>query len=162
MTSPCPGCGGQFPGDASPGAGGYLHSAGCWACYGELTAYHMEQADPSFPHQLAVDAYGAQHAGAPTRAVTVAYALVGLHLALECGFTGKQVQRAHMLMRAPAGGWPRWPPPAEPACYTVRAVRAAPAGAERDAALRAWAVAVWEGWAGRQDEMRALATRSLG
>ncbi|WP_286173478.1 DUF5946 family protein [Geobacillus sp. E263] len=68
----------------------------CWELYGELTVYNMSKNDPDFIHQLAVDAYGAQHLGGVTRSITTAFALISLYLSVECGYTGKQVQKAHM------------------------------------------------------------------
>ena len=38
-------------------------------------------------HQLTVDAYGAQHAGPRVPAIGVAFGLIGLHLALDQGWT---------------------------------------------------------------------------
>jgi hypothetical protein len=51
-----------------------------------------------FLHQEAVDSYAAQHAGPPTKPVTVWFALVGLHLFVDRGRTGRQVQQAHMRL----------------------------------------------------------------
>src|SRR6266542_3189043 len=53
-------------------------------------------------HQLAVDAYAAQHAsrdaGGDIPPIGVAYALVGLHLALDRGVPGLRVRAAHQRM----------------------------------------------------------------
>jgi hypothetical protein len=40
-----------------------------------------------------VDAYAAQHATPASKPITTAFALIGLFLFAERGFTGKQVQR---------------------------------------------------------------------
>lgn len=69
---------------------------------------------PFFHHQLCVDAYGAQHSGGSVRPITAVFALVGLYLAVERGFTGRQVQIAHMKLVKKAGkrtDWPRLEPP---------------------------------------------------
>jgi hypothetical protein len=71
------------------------------------TAYHLSSNDPTFIHQVAVDTYGAQHAGGALRNITTAYALIGLYLAVERGYTGRQVQRAHMSLAKNRSAWPR-------------------------------------------------------
>ena len=56
-------------------------------------------------HQLTVDAYAAQHAprevGVEVPPISVAYALVGLHLALDRGLSGIEVRAAHQRMGNP-------------------------------------------------------------
>jgi hypothetical protein len=58
-------------------------------------------------HQHVVDAYAAQHASGTTRNITVAFDLIGLYLALEKGYTGKEVQNAHMQIAKIRKDWPR-------------------------------------------------------
>src|SRR5262245_33266568 len=97
----CPGCGLEADGDAA---------AACLARYHELSAQTLSDRDPTFPHQLAVDAYAAQHAeptnrpinmgtlgGSPSppamgrgeqsspapHAIKTAFALIGLYLVFE-------------------------------------------------------------------------------
>jgi hypothetical protein len=53
-----------------------------------------------------VDVYEAQHAGGTTRNITVAFGLIGLYLALEKGYTGKEVQQAHMQITRFRNDWP--------------------------------------------------------
>lgn len=59
-------------------------------------ALRLSHGDAFFIHQVAVDAYAAQHAGPASKTITIAFALIGLCLLLERGYTGKAVQRAHM------------------------------------------------------------------
>jgi hypothetical protein len=100
--------------------------------------------DPEFIHQHAVDAYAAQHAGGTTRNITVAFGLIGLCLALERGFTGMEIQRAHMRIAKLRNVWPRLDPPPKPASITVMDVLAVPDGPEKDAMIRRWMAAVRE------------------
>jgi hypothetical protein len=53
--------------------------------------YTVAKQDKEFIHQHAVNAYAAQHAGGTTRNITIAFGLTGRYLALEKGYTGKQV-----------------------------------------------------------------------
>lgn len=68
--------------------------------YNQLAFYTLAHPDPAFIHQLLVDAYGAQHADETTKPIAVLFSLIGLYLHLEKGYTGKQVQRAHMRLVA--------------------------------------------------------------
>jgi Family of unknown function (DUF5946) len=89
----CPGCGLMLPDQNLPRATRHNASGECQRLNEELAAYHLQLGDATFLHQHAVDSYGAQHAGAPSRNITTAYALVGLYLAIEHGYTGLQVQK---------------------------------------------------------------------
>jgi len=57
----CPGCGVRLPVSEAQPDGRYNASAECLRLYGELTAYTLTRGDVEFIHQLAVDAYCAQH-----------------------------------------------------------------------------------------------------
>jgi hypothetical protein len=76
---------------------GRLNASGeCWQVFLDLQCYTVSKQDPGFIHQHVVDAYAAQHAGGLTRPIAVAFGLIGLYLALEKGYTGREVQKAHM------------------------------------------------------------------
>ena len=66
--------------------------------YNELAFYTLAHVDPAFIHQNVVDAFAAQTAGETTKPITIVFALIGLYLYVEKGYTGKQVQRAHMQL----------------------------------------------------------------
>jgi hypothetical protein len=57
--------------------------------YDQLSLYTLSHADPSFIHQHVVDAFAAQHADDRTKPITLTFALVGLYLHAERGFSGK-------------------------------------------------------------------------
>src|ERR1041384_5050456 len=71
---------------------------GCRELYDQVAFYTLAhaQTDPFFIHQLVVDTYGAQHFNADSKPIAVAFALVGLYLFVEKGYTGRQVQLVHV------------------------------------------------------------------
>jgi hypothetical protein len=155
----CPGCGVHLPQSDAPTAGRYNASPECWQLYGELTAYTVAQGyrDGVFIHQLAVDAYGAQHAGEQARRIGVAFALIGLYLACEKGYSGQQVQHLHTLLARRSKSWPPFvPPPRRAGTLTVQDVLRAPAGERRDAMLQRWGQSVWDAWAADHERVRSL------
>jgi Family of unknown function (DUF5946) len=166
----CPGCGVELPaGGAAPEPRGNA-SAECWLLYGEVQGFelrHLELARDY--HQLAVDAYAAQHAPRDPSAgpppIGVAYALVGLHLALDRGMPGVLVRAAHQRMGRPDATWPPLPAPERTGAMTVFDVAAAGlmvgSVAGHAAAMRDWAASVWEAWGARHAAVAALADRLL-
>jgi len=165
-TTTCPGCGLVCPDRHLDSPDRFNASGECWQLFSDLSCYTVARQDAEFIHQHAVDAYEAQHAGGTTRNITVAFGLIGLYLALERGFTGKQVQQAHMRIARIRNDWPRIEPPVRPAGITVLDVLQVPDGPEKDAIIRKWMEAVWENWADRQawvrEETDALLFRGEG
>jgi len=113
------------------------------AAYDELQCYTLERGDATFIHQHVVDAWAAQHADEHTKPIGLTFALVGLYLRVERGFTGRQVQRAHTALARRSPSWPSFPLPEDRGSITARQVVAAPPGAERDEAIDAWCASVW-------------------
>lgn len=136
----------------------------CSQALSELSAYTLTRRDSEFIHQHVVDAYGAQHGGfqgsprdrRPASNIGIAFSLLGLYLAFEKGYTGRQVQRAHMAL----GRWrkqyplPGVSPPR--AALTVADVVKAEPGDARDRMLKQWAQSVWDAWKPAHDWTRAL------
>jgi Family of unknown function (DUF5946) len=114
-------------------------------------------------HQLTVDAYGAQHSGGDGRGIRIAYSLVGLHLALDRGWSGVAVRTAHQGMGRPQASWPAFTSPAGVGELTVLDVAEAGARAGSVAghaeAVQRWAAAVWAAWSPRRAEVAALTDR---
>lgn len=75
-STECPGCKLKLP-DHHLAADGFNSSGECWELFGELSVYNIERAELTFIHQLAVDAYGAQHSGGITKYITTFFSLVG-------------------------------------------------------------------------------------
>jgi uncharacterized protein DUF5946 len=145
--SDCPGCGLRMP-----DTGGRLDrrrnvSPACWHLYGEVTGYELTHL-PTLGrfHQLTVDAYGAQHPGSGARPIGVAFGLIGLHLALERGLTGLEVQGAHRQLAARFGDWPTFERPERQAPLTVLDVAMAGSPEEHGEIVQRWAAAVWASW----------------
>jgi hypothetical protein len=114
--------------------------------YQELQCYTLAHGDPAFLHQHVLDAWVAQHADTGTKPIGLTFALAGLYLHVECGLTGRQVQRAHMVMGQRKRTWPAFSLPAERGAVDVKQVLETPPGAERDAAIDAWCVSVWSAY----------------
>ena len=111
--------------------------------YQELQCYTLARGDSTFIHQHVVDAWAAQHADSSTRKIGLAFALIGLYLHVEKGFSGKQVQRVHMLLARRSRDWPSFPLPVERGAIPPREVILAPEGPERDRAIDGWCASVW-------------------
>jgi hypothetical protein len=71
----------------------------------ELSYYTLAHGDPEFVHQHIVDAFAAQLATPNSKPIQVVFALIGLYLHQERGFTGRQVQLAHMRLGTPRRNW---------------------------------------------------------
>lgn len=111
--------------------------------YEQLQCYTLDHGGREFIHQHVVDAWAAQHADEQTKPISLTFALVGLYLCVERGFSGRQVQRAHMALGQRKRSWPSFPLPHERGAVTAIQVMAAPAGPARDQAINAWCVSVW-------------------
>jgi hypothetical protein len=99
---------------------------------------------PGFILQHVVDAYAAQTATPDAKPMGLVFALVGLYLHVERGFSGNQVQRVHMQLAKARRQYPQVPLPTSRGAITPVDVLAIPAGAERDAAIDRWCGSVWE------------------
>jgi hypothetical protein len=119
--------------------------------YDELCAWTLALGDQEFVHQHVVDARMLQTASTEARPIGVAFALAGLYLHLERGFTGREVQRAHMKMGRAGGPWPTFELPAQRGSVTPAEVLVAPAGPERIDAIEAWCASAWAPWSGQRD-----------
>jgi ribosomal protein L4 len=126
--------------------------------YDELGSYTLTRGDRTFIHQHVVDAFAAQNASPSTKPIALAFALLGLYLHVERGFTGRQVQRAHMMLAKRSRSWPTFALPTHRGAMTAHDVMAAPAGVERDAAIDAWCAAVWAAYREVAPSVAALAT----
>ena len=154
----CPGCGLTLP-DARPTTDRRLRaSSACLDLYDEVVAHGLADPRLAGSHQLRVDAYTAQHVGEETPAIGIAFALIGLHLALERDFTGAQVRAAHTALAAVTESWPRFGAPADPGALTIFDLAAADARAHA-AALERWARSVWEAWSHARGAVASLAER---
>jgi len=153
---PCPGCRLELPDLNQAGDVRFNASEACWALYGELSAFTLTRQDAFFIHQLALDAYSAQHAGGSVKPINTVFALAGLYLANERGFTGRQVQLAHTELAKRPNRWPILEPPAESGIVTVRDVQLAKTDERKQDMIREWSASVWGSWEHRHEWVREL------
>ena len=150
-TTTCPGCGLALPSVGIAGDSVTNASHECWLVYGEVAGFELQHmAALGRFHQLAVDSYGAQHAGLDPRSIRVAYSVVGLYLACEKHLSGLQVRHAHARMGHPQAWWRPFEKPAQ--VGSVRVLEVALSGARADdvdghaRAVQLWGESVWETW----------------
>jgi len=122
--------------------------------YDELQCYTLGHSGLGFIHQHVVDAWAAQHADEQTKLIGLTFALIGLYLHVERGFSGRQVQRVHMKLGQYKRTWLSFPLPRERGSVTASQVMAAQAGPERDKAIDSWCASVWGAFS---DSHRAVA-----
>jgi hypothetical protein len=153
--SRCPGCGLLLPVSDWPIGRRVNASAACWRLY-TTVAEHESAHIPQLGrfHQLTVDAYGAQHAGSPTPPIGTAFGLLGLHLALDHGWSGTAVRAAHGWLAQRHRSWPTFEPPSNRGKLTVRGVAEAETPEAHAERVQAWAASVWSAWA---DQHHAVA-----
>jgi hypothetical protein len=129
--------------------------------FNELSFYTLSHPSPAFIHQHVVDAFTAQHANEQSKPIATVFALIGLYLHVEKGFTGKQVQKAHMQLAKQRKQWPLLNPPMGCGALGITQVLAVPPGKDRDEMIRNWCVSVWESWKETQNQIRELAKMEL-
>lgn len=127
--------------------------------YDELQYYTLARGDPAFIHQYVVDVWAAQQADERTKPITLTFALVGLYLHVGRRFSGRQVQRVHMVLARQKRIWPSFALPQERGSITASHVVAAPAGPERDQAIDAWCASVWDAFHGSHKAVAELLER---
>jgi hypothetical protein len=127
----------------------------------ELSYYTLSHPSPAFIHQHIVDAFAAQHATVNSTPIYLAFALIGLYLHLEKGYSGREVQHAHMLLANKRKQWPRFPFPEARGEITVFDVVAKPPGPERDQAIESWCASAWEAWRDCHEQVRQLVELEL-
>ncbi len=130
--------------------------------YNELLFYTLSHPDPEFfIHQYAVDAFAAQNADKNSKNITLVYAVAGLYLAVEKGFSGKQVQNAHLIFSKDKSDMPRIILPEDRGSVTIKNVLNAEPGIERDEQIMYWCASVWKAFANNRDAIIAFCERHL-
>ena len=154
--SVCPGCGVTLPGSADLHARANASEV-CWQLYGEVAAHEAAHvAVLGRLHQLTVDTYGAQHAGGSAARIGVAFALIGLRLSLDEGWSGEEVRDAHQYLAANFREWPEFAPPAERKWMTVYDVALATSPDEHARLVLRWAAEAWAAWEHAREDVVAL------
>ena len=125
------------------------------AAYDEVYSYTIGRS--GFILQQVVDAFAVQTANEDSRsAIDFVFGLVGLYLHVEKNFSGRQVQKAHMVLGRRKREWPRMHLPMDRGSFTVVDVLAASAGAERDLAIENWCRSVWTAFGANRETIVAL------
>jgi hypothetical protein len=127
----------------------------------ELSYYTLAHGDRAFIHQHVVDAYGAQHVRPSPSTIGPAFALAGLYLAVERKFTGRHVQKLHMVMAGASKQWPRFDPPQQVGPLNVGDVVGTEPGPQRDDAIMRWCAGIWAAWSAEQVRVREMVDRFL-
>jgi hypothetical protein len=136
-----------------PGCGNEMTQTACRKAYDGLSCFTLELQDEYFHHQLIVDSYAAQHAGPGDKPVRLFFALVGLYLVNEKGYTGKQVQEMHVTLGKNHREWPRFEIPAEKNWLTVADADNSP-NEQKKEMIKKWSQSVWNVWKGQSDTIR--------
>ena len=146
FTVICPGCGIELVAKDASIADRFNASSACLDLYWQLSALTLSLDDPDFPHQLGVDSYAAQHSGLNVKPITTVFALVGLYLTFEKGYTGRAVQLAHVKLGRKHINWPRFQAPDAKADVTVRDVLQRITASNYNEQLQRWGHSVWAIW----------------
>jgi hypothetical protein len=123
--------------------------------YNEICCDTLSRGGGEFIHQHVVDAFAAQDASPGDQPIRLAFALVGLYLHNEHGFTGREVQLAHMQLARNKQPWPTFELPIDRGRIDALAVLAAPAD-QRDQMIHDWTASVWKAFADQRDKIEQL------
>jgi len=137
-------------------------SPACWDLYMMVVGHELAHVPQlGSLHQLTVDAYAAQHAGPQAPAIGVAFALIGLLLALDEGWTGGAVRAAHQHLAADHLDLPQFTPPSVPAPLTIAHVAGSRGPQAHARRVHKWAASVWHAWSTEHARVLELADRTL-
>ncbi len=123
--------------------------------YNELCLYTLAHGDPAFIHQHVVDAFAAQDATPDDKPIRLAFALVGLYLHVEKGFTGREVQLAHMKLGRKKQEWPMFRIPNDRGPIHAATVLAAPTE-QMDKMIHEWCSSVWNAFVDQRKPVERL------
>lgn len=158
----CPGCGAYVEAVDGPGHEYLGTIPGCWKVYTMvLEREYGEYQSPEDTHRLTVDAYAAQHPGAPGPKVqhSMNLHLMSLYMGLEMGASNQAIMEARQRLTE-SGDEMLWlDPPKSRGKRTVLDVLRATSLDAHVAAVEAWAAEVWTAWAPHHSHAAALAER---
>jgi hypothetical protein len=159
-TRTCPGCKLEMPRGNAPYDRDFNASPECWSVYTEvLAAEYQDMLLFAEVHQLSVDAYAAQHAGAQHRDKSVCVHLVGLHLVLVEELAPIDVPPRLQRLASGMTHWPHYAPPADMGPLTVFDVATAKGRTQHAERVRAWSRQVWAAWRPQHAAVAELARR---
>ena len=149
----CPGCGLELESENPFLDDQYTASSACRQLYDELASFTLSLGYGDFIHQLAVDTYAAQHSGPGTKPIRTVFSLIGLYLTFERGYTGRQVQQAHMILGKKRRQWPLLNPPGEKTWLTVQDIVPGLTKENYRERLNSWGKSVWGAWNPRHEHV---------
>jgi hypothetical protein len=123
--------------------------------YNELSYYTLSHPDPKFIHQHVVDALGAQEPSPMDKPIRLVFSLVGLHLYVERGFNGREVQLVHGQLGRRNQTWPAIAIPENRGAITIVSVLASSL-AERDSMIHQWCRSVWDAYSAERETIVSL------
>lgn len=123
--------------------------------YNNLCLYTLVHGGSAFIHQHVVDAFAAQEATSDDKPIRLVFALVGLYLHVEKGFTGREVQLAHMKLGRKKQSWPTFRIPEDRGPINAATVLAAPIE-QRDQTIHEWCSSVWNAFADQREPVEQL------
>ncbi|MFN2609791.1 MAG: DUF5946 family protein [Actinomycetota bacterium] len=160
-SSICPGCGLELPNIDWPQDERRNSSPSCWKLYTDISGAGLDDPALTYMHQLRVDTYTAQHVGRNTPPIGSTFALIGLHLAIDKGYPGLEVRRAHQTLARLRGPWPRLRSPGAIVEVTVNDLFEASTKQEQIDMTNRWAVTVWDAWRSEHGRIERLVTETL-
>ena len=98
----------------------------------------------------------AQNAAEDESSIGFTFALVGLYLHVERGFTGRQVQQVHMQLAKHQLQWPAFRIPQDRGEVTATHVLQASEGPNRDQMIHLWCTSVWEAFSDNRELVASL------
>ena len=129
----------------------------------ELSFYTLAHDNQKyFIHQHVVDAFAAQEANDNTKPIKVIFALVGLYLFIEKGYSGREVQKAHMRLAEHKGNWPSIELPLNKGNIQIEEVLKENPGESRDKKIKEWCESIWKSYYGSREIIASLLNNRLG
>ena len=159
----CPGCGARFFAGSAVLAGheAYNASPECWHTYGALTSFiAAHPAELAVWQQSAVDAFTLQHLTSVMPPIRQAFALNGLYLVFELGFTGLQARAAHSHLANTVRNWTAYDRAGAVGELTVSDVSIGSVDHCVDD-MASWGRTVWDAWDDVHEEVAEATDRQL-
>lgn len=158
----CPGCGLIMPKKEAVCHSYYNVSPECWDVYTEVLAAEYSNAFLfGRVHQLTVDTYAVQHAGAKHPDKSVMVHLCGLHLAMTRGLQPFQIPSMLQRIASSVFAWPHFSAVQEKVPITVCDVALASNAEEHIKIVREWAGLIWKAWTPHHAEIANFVAENL-
>jgi hypothetical protein len=143
----CPGCRNKLPDRNLDLNNKYNASGECFEKFNDIAVYNFFKNDKNYIHQVAVDAYVAQHSGTPTTNKATVLALIGLYLYVVREYKGNKIQIEQMRIAKLQNDWPRFEVHTNINEITVLDVlNESAVGDKREEMIKKWAKYVWDCW----------------